>query len=76
MTSAAAHGGDLQEGHRSLTIEIPPAAESPYLFRRIFLHNIRLAIGQAQLAGTIDAQTAVELLRALPPASSGETPAA
>jgi hypothetical protein len=58
--------GDRREGHRSLTVEIPPAAESQFLFRRAFLNAIRLAINEAQIAGTIDAPTAVECFKALP----------
>ena len=56
----------------SVTIEIPAAADSPFLFRRAFVHAIRVAIGAAQIRGDIDACTTVELLRALPPASADE----
>jgi hypothetical protein len=56
----------------ALAVQIPPAAETPFLFRRAFLHSIRVAIGQAQIAGEIDAATCVELLHALPPASADE----
>jgi hypothetical protein len=58
-----------------LTVEIPPAAESPFLFRRAFVHAIRVAIGDAQIAGELDAATAVECLRSLPPAAPGEAAA-
>lgn len=56
----------------SITIEIPPAAENGFIFRRAFVHAIRLAIGAAQINGDIDAQTAIECLRALQPASADE----
>jgi hypothetical protein len=55
-------------GDRSpaLAVQIPAAADSPFLFRREFIHAIRAAIGAAQIAGDIDAQTAVECMKALP----------
>ena len=57
----------------SITVEIPPASETPFLFRRAFLHAVRLAIGAAQIAGTVDAATLVECMRALPPAAPDES---
>jgi hypothetical protein len=53
----------------SITVEIPSLAESggAFQFRREFLHRLRVAIGQAQIAGSIDAATTIELLKALPP---------
>lgn len=48
-----------------VTFEIPPPAD-PFLFRRALLEAIRLAIGEAQVAGKIDAATAVACFRALP----------
>jgi hypothetical protein len=64
--------GDRRDGNRSLTVEIPPAAETAFLFRRAFVHAIRVAIGAAHNNGELDAVTAVECLRALPPASTDE----
>jgi hypothetical protein len=53
----------------AITFEIPPAADSPFLFRRAFLAAIRTAISQAQIDCRIDAAIAVECNRALPPAT-------
>ena len=50
----------------TLTIEIPPAGESPHLFRLAFLCAIRDAIATAQLAGEIDAPVGEGCFRALP----------
>jgi hypothetical protein len=55
-----------------IAVEIPPAPENAFLFRRAFLGAIRKAIGDAQIAGDIDAATAVECFKALPPATSDE----
>jgi hypothetical protein len=53
----------------NITITIPPAAESPFLFRRAFLAAIRSAISQAQIAGELEAAVVVECFKALPPAT-------
>jgi hypothetical protein len=53
---------------RSVTVAIPPPAESPFVFRRAFLHAIRKAIGDAQIAGELDETTAVECFKAFAPA--------
>lgn len=52
-----------------ITVEIPPLGADPFVFRREFLRRIRAAIGQAQIDGQLDTQTAVECFKALPPAS-------
>lgn len=56
----------------SITVEIPPRGADPFLFRREFLHRVRLALSAAHIAGAIEAATLVELLRALPPSSTDE----
>lgn len=53
-----------------IRFEIPPPSDQPFLFQRAFLHAIRKAIGEAHIAGEIDAATAVACNRALP----AETP--
>jgi hypothetical protein len=55
-----------------ITFQIPPPADSPYLFRRAFLASIRQAIGAAQVAGELDTATAVECFKALPPADPNQ----
>jgi hypothetical protein len=54
----------------AITVEIPSTSEQPFLFQRAFLGAIRKAIGEAQIAGKIDAATAVACNRALPPAAT------
>jgi hypothetical protein len=49
-----------------IAFEIPPSAESPFIFRRDFLAAIRSAISSAQIAGTIDTAVAVACFKALP----------
>jgi hypothetical protein len=50
----------------SFTFEMPPAADSQFLFRRAFLAAIRKAISEAHIRGEISAAIAVECNRALP----------
>lgn len=50
----------------SITIEIPPLSDQPFIFRRAFLGAVRTAISQAQIAGRIDVELAVACFRALP----------
>jgi hypothetical protein len=50
-----------------IAIEIPPRGADPFAFRRAFLGAIRKAIGDAQISGELDAETAVECFKALPP---------
>lgn len=59
---------------KTVTVEIPPrdAGANQILFRREFLRRIRSAISQAQINGELDAETAVECFKALPPATSDE----
>jgi hypothetical protein len=52
----------------TITFEIPPASEQSFIFRREFLGAIRTAIGNAQIAGEIDAELAIACCKALPPA--------
>ena len=49
-----------------IAFEIPPSAESPFIFRREFLAAIRASVGKAQIRGEISAAIAVECNRALP----------
>ena len=53
-----------------LTFPVPELGDQPHIFRREFLHQLRLAIGQAQSDETLDTERAVEMLRALSGASS------
>lgn len=50
----------------SVTFEIPPPADSQFLFQRAFLDAIRKAISEAQIRGDIDTDVAVACFRALP----------
>jgi hypothetical protein len=49
-----------------IVFNVPPPSDSSFLFRRAFLDAIRTAISKAQIAGEIDAQTAIECFKALP----------
>jgi hypothetical protein len=51
---------------RHITFIMPPASESPFLFRRALLAAIRSAISEAHVDGQIDVQTTVAALGALP----------
>jgi hypothetical protein len=54
-----------------ITFTVPELGDQPHIFRREFLHQLRLAIGRAQSDETLDTERAVEMLRAL----SGSAPA-
>ena len=50
----------------TITVELPPPADSQFLFSREFLNAIRLAISKAQIRGDIDAPLAVACFKSLP----------
>jgi hypothetical protein len=70
----SSNGNGASLSRPRITFEIPPPADSQYLFRRTFIAKIRSAIAQAQTAGEIDTPTAIACFKCLPIADPPQPP--